>query len=177
MNDFRDASNQDNVSAGPQSFERERIAFQDILRHLIGNQFYAVLCTQGQSQPYGSLVAFAVSDDLKQIVFSTPIESRKYRLLAESDQVALVIDSRSISSEDLMKIEAVTATGRARTVAAGPEFDRLAGMLINRHPKLHEFVNSESCALVCIEVNQYFHVGRFQELRQWTPITSGAANE
>jgi nitroimidazol reductase NimA-like FMN-containing flavoprotein (pyridoxamine 5'-phosphate oxidase superfamily) len=177
MNDFRDVSNQDNVSADPQSFERERIAFKDILRQLIGDQFYAVLCTQGQSQPYGSLVAFAVSDDLKQIVFSTPIESRKYRLLTESDQVALVIDSRSISSEDLMKIEAVTATGRARTVPVGPEFEHFAGILVDRHPKLRDFVNSESSALVCIEVNQYFHVGRFQELRQWTPITSGASNE
>jgi hypothetical protein len=177
MNDFRDASNQSNVSAVPQSFEPERLDIQDILRHLIGNQFYAVLCTQGQSQPYGSLVAFAVSDDLKQIVFSTPIESRKYRLLAESDQAALVIDSRSISSDDLMKIEAVTATGRARTVPFGPEFEHFAGILVDRHPKLHDFVNSESIALVCIEVNQYFHVGRFQKLRQWTPIASGAANE
>ena len=169
MNDFRDRPNRSNMPVGPQPVEREPIALQDILRHLIGNQFYAVLCTQGQSLPYGSLVAFAVSDDLKHIVFSTPIESRKYRLLAESDQVALVIDSRSISPEDLMKIEAVTATGRARTVAVGPEFDRLAGMLVDRHPKLHEFVNSESCALVCIEVNQYFHVGRFQKVQQWEP--------
>jgi hypothetical protein len=176
MNDFQAPPNQLNMPASTEPVERESIVILDILRHLIGNQLYAVLCTQGQSQPYGSLVAFAVTDDLKQIVFSTPIESRKYRLLAESDQVALVIDSRSISSEDLMEIEAATATGRARTVAVGPEFDRLAVMLVNRHPKLHEFVNSKSCALVCIEVNQYFHVGRFQEVRQWFPGTVGSTD-
>jgi nitroimidazol reductase NimA-like FMN-containing flavoprotein (pyridoxamine 5'-phosphate oxidase superfamily) len=169
MNDSHDFPNQSEISDGLRLDGPEHDAIQDRIRRLIETQPYAVLCTQGQSQPYGSLVAFAASENLKHIVFSTPIASRKYRLLSECEHVALVVDSRSVSPDDLMQIEAVTATGRARIVEPGPDFDHWARLLINRHPHLAEFVHAESCALVCINVVQYFHVGRFQEVRQWEP--------
>ena len=112
---------------------------------------------------------FAASDDLKTLVFSTPITTRKYRLLTECEHVALLIDSRSASSEDMMKIEAVTVTGQARGVSAGTEFDEWAKLLTARHPHLAWFVNAESSALVCVEAVRFFHVSRFQEVRQWIP--------
>jgi nitroimidazol reductase NimA-like FMN-containing flavoprotein (pyridoxamine 5'-phosphate oxidase superfamily) len=169
MNDFQDLSMQSSVSGGSQPNGLEQIAIQDYIRRLIDSQSYAVLCTQGQSQPYGSLVAFAASDDLKNIIFSTPIATRKYRLLSECENVALVVDSRSISAQDLMKIEAVTAIGRARIVKRGPDFDRWSNLLINRHPHMADFVHAESSALVRIEIARYFHVGSFQEVQQWVP--------
>jgi hypothetical protein len=139
------------------------------IRRLLTEQPYAVLCTQSQSQPYGSLVAFAASDDLKTLAFSTTVATRKYRLLTECEHVALLIDSRSDSSVDMMRIEAVTATGQARVVAAGPEFDCWAGLLTACHPHLAPFVKAKSSALVCVQVVRYFHVCRFQEVRQWVP--------
>jgi nitroimidazol reductase NimA-like FMN-containing flavoprotein (pyridoxamine 5'-phosphate oxidase superfamily) len=139
------------------------------VRRLLTEQPYAVLCTQSQSQPYGSLVAFAASDDLKTLVFSTPVATRKYRLLTECEHVALLIDSRSASSANMMGIEAVTVTGHAQVVEAGGEFDRWAGLLTARHPHLSKFVNAESSALIRVEVVRYFHVCRFQEVRQWVP--------
>lgn len=139
------------------------------IRWLLMAQSYAVLCTQSQSQPYGSLIAFAASDDLKTIVFATPVATRKYRLLTECENVALLIDSRAAFPTDMMGIEAVTATGRARVVGAGTEFDRWAGLLTARHPHLATFVKAQSSALICVEVVRYFHVCRFQEVRQWVP--------
>jgi hypothetical protein len=139
------------------------------IRWLLMGQSYAVLCTQSQSQPYGSLIAFAASDDLKTIVFATPVATRKYRLLIECEHVALLIDSRADFPTDMMRIEAVTATGRARVVGAGTEFDCCASLLIARHPHLATFVKAQSSALVCVDVVQYLHVCRFQEVRQWVP--------
>jgi nitroimidazol reductase NimA-like FMN-containing flavoprotein (pyridoxamine 5'-phosphate oxidase superfamily) len=141
----------------------------DRIRKLLTGQPYAVLCTQGQSQPYGSLVAFAASEDLRTLVFSTPVATRKYRLLTECEHVALLIDSRSASPEDMMSIEAVTVTGHAHVIPAGTEFDRWAGLLTARHPHLAAFVKAESTALVRVDVVRYFHVCRFQEVRQWVP--------
>jgi hypothetical protein len=141
------------------------------IRRLLMEQSYAVLSTQTLSQPYGSLIAFAASDDLKTIVFATPVTTRKYRLLTECEHVALVIDSRSTSPSDMMRIEAVTATGRARVIAAGTESDCWGGLLTARHPHLAAFVRAQSSALVCVEVVRYFHVCRFQEVRQWVPGT------
>ena len=139
------------------------------IRRLLMEQGYAILCTQSQSQPYGSLIAFAASDDLKTIVFATPVATRKYRLLTECAHVALVVDSRSVFPSDMMRIEAVTATGRARVVGTGTEFDCWAGLLTARHPHLAAFVRAQSSALVCVEVVRYLHVCRFQEVRQWVP--------
>lgn len=141
-----------------------------IVRRLIDGQPYGVLCTQGQGQPYGSLVAFAVTPDLASAVFATQKATRKYRLLSECAHVALVIDNRSAHPGDLMSVEAVTATGHAHEVPAGPEFERWSGLLTDRHPYLNTFVRSASSALFRIDIVRYFHVTRFQEVRQWVPI-------
>jgi nitroimidazol reductase NimA-like FMN-containing flavoprotein (pyridoxamine 5'-phosphate oxidase superfamily) len=154
--------------ASPESAEDEA-ATPERIRRLLTEQPYAVLCTQGHSQPYCSLVAFAASDDLARILFSTPVTTRKYRLLTECEHVALLIDSRSTSPADMMRIEAVTATGNARAIPAGKEFDHWAGLLTARHPHLSAFVMAESSALFRVEVVRYFHVHRFQEVHQWVP--------
>ena len=92
------------------------------IRRLVQSQPFAVLCTQGQGQPYGSLVAYAMTDDLAHAVFATPKATRKFRLLSECDHVALVIDNRPDFPNQLMAVEAVTATGRAAMVEEGDEF-------------------------------------------------------
>ena len=142
---------------------------RDQIVRLVREQPYAVLCTQGGGQPYGSLVALAVTADLSAAVFATPITTRKYRLLCDCDHVALVIDSRSRSSEDMMQIEAITATGRARQVSPGAEFEQEANLLVSRHPQLKGFVRSPTTAVFHVDILRYFHVTRFQEVRQWTP--------
>ena len=147
-------------------------AVRDRIERLVREQPYAVLCTQGEGQPYGSLVALAVSDDLRSAVFATPITTRKYRLLCDCDHVALVIDSRSHSSADMMQIEAVTATGRARQVSPGADYEQEANLLVARHPQLKLFVVAPTTALFHVDIIRYFHVTRFQEVRQWT-LTRG----
>ena len=144
-------------------------ALRDLIDRLAREQPYAVLCTQGEGQPYGSLVALAVTDDLCSAVFATPITTRKYRLLCDCDHVALVIDSRSQSIDDMMQIEAVTATGRAKQLPPGAEFEQKAQLLVGRHPQLGAFVRSPTTALFRVDIVRYFHVSRFQEVRQWIP--------
>jgi hypothetical protein len=149
--------------------DSEDIQLPTQIARLVRERPYGVLCTQSQSQPYGSLVALAASEDLTTFVFSTPITTRKFRWLSECEHVALVIDSRSGASAELMQVEALTATGRAHVVPPGPDFERWASLLIGRHPHLAAFVRAESSALVRVEVVRYFHVCRFQEVRQWVP--------
>ncbi len=139
------------------------------IARLVDAEPYAVLCVQGGGQPYGALVAHAFSDDLRAAVFSTSVATRKYRLLSECDRVALVVDSRPKSPDDLMRIEAVTVTGTATRVEPGPEFDRWARLLSSRHAYLRAFVRSASSALYRVDVVRYLHVARFQEVRQWVP--------
>ena len=163
------------TSYGELPVEPNRIAdaapgvVREQIRALLEGQPFAVLCTQGGGQPYGSLIAYAAGDDLKAIAFATPVATRKYHLLCECPQVALVVDSRSQFPGAMMQVEAITATGRATQLSAGPEFDRWAGLLTARHPQLKPFVAAPSSALFRIDIVRYLYVTRFQEVRQWVP--------
>lgn len=143
------------------------------IRDLIAGEPFAVLCTQGEGQPYGSVVAFAFDFELRRFVFATPKATRKYRLLTRCDRVALVVDNRGAHSGDLMQVSAVTITGRAHEVEHGIELQEAARMLTDRHPYLASFVKSPSTGLFCIEAIRFLHVTRFQEVSQWIPASDG----
>ena len=148
-------------------------AVRERISRLLNEQPFAVLCTQGGGQPYGSLVAYAVSQDLKAATFATPVATRKFRLLSECGHVALVVDSRAKFPNDMMKVEAVTATGRAVQLDPGPEFDRWAELLMTRHPPLKSFVAAPSSALFRVDITRYLYVTRFQEVHPWIPESNG----
>lgn len=149
--------------------EPARPAVRERIRRLVEGQPYAVLCVQGEGQPYGALVAFAFTPDLRHAVFTTPTATRKYSMLCQSDRVALLVDNRPDRVGAFMDTEAVTVTGRAREVEVGDEFRRWAGLLLARHPYLHDFVHADSSALFRIDTVRFLHVMRFQEVSQWVP--------
>lgn len=139
------------------------------IRRLIDSQPFAVLCTHGEQHPYGSLVAFSMTEDLTAAVFSTPVTTRKFQLLSQSDRVALLIDNRSQHLDNMMNVEAVTVTGHAKRVEEGKDSEHWSRLLTARHGYLSAFVQSPTVALFCIEIVRYFHVVRFQEVQQWIP--------
>jgi nitroimidazol reductase NimA-like FMN-containing flavoprotein (pyridoxamine 5'-phosphate oxidase superfamily) len=143
------------------------------IRELVHQEPFAVLCTQSGGQPYGSLVAFSFSENLRCFVFATSVATRKYRLLSECQRVALLVDNRSRYREEMMKVSAVTVTGSAREVEASGGFGQWAELLVARHPQLKSFVRAPSTALFRVEVIRFLHVTRFQEVRQWIPAPDG----
>jgi hypothetical protein len=96
-------------------------------------------------------------------------QRRLYRLLTECDRVALLIDNRCGHPDRMMEVEAITATGRAVRVPPGDAFARWSGLLLAKHSHLQGFVTSPSVALFRIEIVRFFHVERFQEVREWRP--------
>jgi len=75
---------------------------QDI-KDLLDSQKLAVLSTQGEAGPYVSLVAFAAADDLKSILFATPVYTRKYDNLKRKPEVALLVDNRVNDADDFKR--------------------------------------------------------------------------
>jgi nitroimidazol reductase NimA-like FMN-containing flavoprotein (pyridoxamine 5'-phosphate oxidase superfamily) len=128
------------------------------LKDVFAAQRFCVLATQGQGQPYGSLVAFAETDDLKQLVFATHRDSRKFSNLTSNPRVALVIDSRSNDDSDFRNAMAVTALGPAHKVT-GDERERLAGVYLAKHASLAGFIGSPEVAVCSVEVEDYFIAG------------------
>ena len=148
---------------------QESIPLVERIRGLVTTQPYGVLATHGDGHAYGSLVAFAFSENLRRAYFATPTATRKYRLLTEHDRIALVVDNRPDHADQMMEVEAVTVTGRAREIPQGPEREAGTEGLVARHPQLRSFLAADSCAVFEIEVFRYLHVCRFQEVRQWVP--------
>jgi uncharacterized protein YhbP (UPF0306 family) len=159
------------VSERADGSDAERVEQQ--IRGLVEGQQYGVLCTQGGDQPYGSLVAYAFDASLSGAVFATPVTTRKYRLLSECDRVSLLIDNRARFGDDVTRVEAVTATGRAVRLTPGPDLEPWSSRLLERHAYLESFLSAPSTALIRIDVVRFFHVERFQEVRQWIPTPPG----
>ena len=138
------------------------------LKKLLKSSLYGVLATQYKSQPYTSLLAYAFTGDLRNIIFVTPQTTRKYKLLNNCKRVAFQVDNRGNSPKNIMHIESITATGQANLIKfESPEYKSFVKLLIKRHSYLKEFIESPSCCIFSINIVRYFHVIRFQEVSEW----------
>jgi len=146
-----------------------RDTVRERIQRLVDSQPYAVLCVQGEGQPYGALVAFAFTPDLRHAVFTTPRATRKFSMLTRSGRVALLIDNRPDRVGEFMNTEAVTVTGQATHVEGGEEFHRWVELFLTRHPYLRAFVHADTSALFRVDAVRFLHVMRFQEVSQWVP--------
>lgn len=135
------------------------------LAELLESQKLAVLATHNQGQPYGSLVSFAATKDLKKILFATTRSTRKYANLNKDGRVALVVDNRENAERDIHEAVAVTIMGKA-TEASSEEEQACLSVYLKKHPYLNDFVNSKNCALVRVLVDTYYLVRRFQEVTE-----------
>jgi len=140
------------------------------LKKLVGrtlkSQNLGVLATLEDNNPYESLVAFISSEDLKYIVFTTAVYTRKYANLKNHPPVSFLVDTRSNSARDFHECVVVTALGNAREIVRD-ERDENLRLYLKRHPYLEEFVRSPSTRLFRIRVKKYIVVSEFQNVSEF----------
>jgi nitroimidazol reductase NimA-like FMN-containing flavoprotein (pyridoxamine 5'-phosphate oxidase superfamily) len=132
---------------------------------LFGSQQLAVLATQQEGQPYASLVAFAATPDLKELLFATSRNTRKFANLTRDSRVSLLVDSRSNRDADIHQAMAVTAIGTAEELRE-TDRGRYLEIYLGKHPHLEEFVKAPSFALIRVRVASYNLVSRFQKVME-----------
>ena len=103
-----------NRSALEEDPVKEEAQIREILLELFSSQKLGVLGTHQAGQPYGSLVAFAATPDLKSLVFATTRATRKFANLRSDPRVSMVLDNRSNRVADFRKAVAATALGQAK---------------------------------------------------------------
>ena len=138
----------------------------DILRKLCAGQPLAVLATDAGNSPYASLVAVAVTSDLRQLYFATLRATRKWANLAGNHHVSLLIDNRSNQVADFSRAAAATVIGTAEELS-GPELETGLALFLGRHPHLAEFTASPSCALFRVQIASIYLVTRFQNVMEF----------
>jgi len=142
------------------------VEIQPILSDLFRSQRFAVLATDDHGQPFASLMAFAATEDLGQIVVLTERATRKFANLKKNSQVALLIDDRENKGSDTQESVAVTALGEARE--AGPDAGAaLLELYLARHPYLADFAASPGCAIIRVKIKSYLLVSSFQKVIEW----------
>lgn len=136
------------------------------IQSLLASQQLAVLSTQRDGQPYSSLMAFAFTPDLTNIVVATGRSTRKHQNLVHESRVSLLIDNRANSESDFHNAVALTVIGKAQMIVASEriEFEKI---YLQRHPYLEEFLASPSTAFLKITVSSYLLVSRFQDVMEY----------
>lgn len=135
------------------------------LHALFQHQHLAVLATEQDGQPYASLIAFAVSDDLKHLFFVTPRTTRKFENLAANPKVALLVDDSENRKADFHRAVAATIVGRAEVLGAD-ESKMVQKTYLDRHPHLADFAASPTSALIRVNIRSFFLVRRFQQVME-----------
>ena len=141
---------------------------KEIVQNLLNSQRLAVLSTQMFGQPYSNLIAFAATEDMKNIFFATSRATRKYANLKTEPRVSLLIDNRSNQETDFGEASAVTVLGTTEEVL-GPDRESYLPLYLKKHPYLAEFVTAPTCALIKVKVEKYIMVTQFQEVREIYP--------
>jgi len=143
----------------------DELQLKKLLRELFRSQLFAALATQQLTRPYNSLVAFATTDDLKNIIFATRRATNKYSNILSNNNVSVLIDDRSNRDSDFRYAVAVTAIGAAEEVKES-ESERLLSLYLIKHHNLEKFVHSPDSALFKIRVKRYYVVRNFQEVME-----------
>jgi uncharacterized pyridoxamine 5'-phosphate oxidase family protein len=139
----------------------------DVIRNklvrLFEAQKFAILATDCHGKPYTSIIAFAVAQDLSQMIFVTPRNTAKYANLTANPNVAIFVDNRSNDMSDFENAIGVTSTGTAA------EFDisrdtPLAQRYVLKNPNLERFLFSAENAAFCVTLKEYHIVENFQDV-------------
>jgi nitroimidazol reductase NimA-like FMN-containing flavoprotein (pyridoxamine 5'-phosphate oxidase superfamily) len=128
-----------------------------LLKEVLITQYFAVLNSLGEGQPYSNLVSFAITDDLKSLIFITNRNTRKYGNIKENNHVSLLIDNRTNQPSDITQAIAITVIGTAREEVA--RRDGFQATFLNRHPQLQPFVDDPNSALILVTVSEYIIAG------------------
>jgi len=139
-----------------------------VIRRLLARQKLGVLATRETRSPYQSLVAFAVSRDLKHIYFATAADTRKYANLVRFPQVSMLFDNRRNAAADFNRGIAVAALGRAEMVKTRSKKEAL-DLYLRKHPTLDGFIKSPSCRMFQVKVKTYILVTEFQQVIPYNP--------
>ncbi|MBU0570699.1 MAG: pyridoxamine 5'-phosphate oxidase family protein [Candidatus Omnitrophica bacterium] len=135
------------------------------LKAVLSNQKLGVLATTGEIYPYTSLVGFAVSEDLKNIIFATIKDTRKYQNCKKHPNVSVLVNSAANSKDDFKDATAVTALGESEDLI-GEERKKYKSIYLGKFPFLEDFIENPNCVLVSINVERYIVVTRFQEVKE-----------
>ncbi|MGY5880257.1 MAG: pyridoxamine 5'-phosphate oxidase family protein [Candidatus Thorarchaeota archaeon] len=131
--------------------------------NVLSSQKIAVLGTSKDGEPYSCLIAFAIADDFREMVFATMRQRLKYANIIANPRVTLIVDNRDAKASDFNETTSITMIGTALDIQ-GDGRNKYAELLLKRHPTLSDFVNSPDCAVMLVEIDKIYIVSEFESV-------------
>ena len=128
-----------------------------LLKEVIGTQYFAVLNSLGNGLPYSNLVSFAIGEDLRSLIFVTDRNTRKYKNIQENGNISLLIDNRTNQPSDVLQAIAITVIGTAREETENRS--SLQAVFLTRHPHLQQFADNSNNAMILVTISEYIIAG------------------
>ncbi|MBN2266816.1 MAG: pyridoxamine 5'-phosphate oxidase family protein [Candidatus Babeliaceae bacterium] len=132
---------------------------------LMNTQKLGVLATVGTPYPYTSLMTFAATDDLRQIIFATLRKTTKYSNMVANKYVSLLVDCALNKIDDLKKAVAVTVLGKVAEAGNGAR-EVYRALLLKKNPELVAFLKESECTIMVLAVDKYVYVDSFQHVTE-----------
>jgi nitroimidazol reductase NimA-like FMN-containing flavoprotein (pyridoxamine 5'-phosphate oxidase superfamily) len=136
----------------------------EAIKSLLVRQKFAVVSTHCDGQPYCNLVAFAETEDIRNLIFVTSRNTSKYQNLMKDSRVSFLIDNRTNLLADFRSATAVTAIGKARELNSD-NLELYRAIFLRKHPNLVDFVDNDKSSLFLVRVNTYVMAG-FEEVER-----------
>jgi general stress protein 26 len=133
------------------------------LESLLQSQRFAVLASQGEIEPYQNLIAFINTKDLKQIIFATSKNTKKYDNIIKNSKISILIDNRGNKPDDIKKAVVVTVVGIANELKHN--LDLYKNLFLKKHPYLADFINLPDTVLINLKVEKYLLVDHFENFK------------
>lgn len=128
-----------------------------VFKEILTSQYFAVLSTVSGRLPYNNLVSYAVTSDLKSVIFITDRTTRKFKNIQGNRNISLLIDNRTNKPSDISNASAITIIGTAHESTEG--ISNLQTVFLARHPNLHQFVKNPDNAVIVVDIIEYIVAG------------------
>lgn len=136
---------------------------EELVATFLSEQLFAILSTQGDRGSHLVIVSFVVTKHLREILFITPRQTRKYENLLHNGQISLYVDNRSNDIRDLQRLTGIEIEGNATEVK---EEDRgqYKEFYMAKYPYLKDFADSPTSAFIKVDVSRYEIINHFQNV-------------
>lgn len=118
------------------------------LMTLLGQEQVAVLITQGEQWPTGTMQAFAETDDL-DLLFIMRYGSEKYQNLVNHPKTTVLIDTRDVGKVATFEITRASIQGEASEVArGGDDWERCKAVFLKKNPFEAPFFGADTLRMM-----------------------------
>lgn len=130
---------------------------------LMTHQQFGILTSIGSDGPHSSLIAFAVTNNLKTVLFMTLQETRKYANIIANPNVSLLVDNRPANSKEISGCFALSAYGTVKKVDLNSAV-ATKELFAFCHPELAQYLDKPTYSLFSVSIKKYEVINGLSEV-------------